>query len=370
MGAGGTGAFTFGGAGGMPAGGAGGSLDPDAACAGKDVAGERTPGNILFIVDRSGSMNCNPPPVQTSAACDTTPRPVDPTGPIKWNIVKDALKGAIASLPVTSSAGIVYFPNDNFCGVSAQPDVPVDYLNPTHVAALHASLDGVSPAGDTPIVGGTTLGYAYISGANLSGDKFVVLLTDGQETCAAGQVDYFRDTTVPQALSVGIRTFVIGAPGSENASGLLSQVAFNGGTPQAAGCDHSGSNSPSVTKCHYDMTQTGNNFAQQLNQALDAISSSTVSCEIELPPAPDGGKLDLTKVNVTLLPGTAGDGGTLPADLLTQDPTRKCSGGSDWEFSPDQTKIVLCPTKCATYKNNRNSSVKIELGCEPRIKIT
>ena len=183
-------------------GGAGGTLEPDAACTGAEVAGERTPGNILFIVDRSGSMNCNVPPTQTSAACDATPQPVDPRQPIKWNIVKDALKNAIASLPVTSSAGIVYFPNDNFCGVSAQPDVPVDYLNATHIAALGASLDGVKPAGDTPIVGGVTLGYAYLSQANLSGDKFVVLLTDGQETCAAGQVNAFRDSTVPQAFPI------------------------------------------------------------------------------------------------------------------------------------------------------------------------
>ena len=357
-----SGGFSFGGSGATGPGGTG-SLG-DAACTGADVAGERTPANILFIVDRSGSMNCNPPPIQASANCETTPRPTDPAQPIKWNIVKDALKTAIAGLPVTSSGGIVYFPNDNLCGVSAQPDVPVDYLNPTHVAALHASLDGVMPSGNTPIVGGVTLGYEYLRQAMLSGDKFVVLLTDGQETCAASQVNDFRDKTVPQAFSIGIRTFVIGAPGSENASGLLSQVAFNGGTPQAAGCDHSGMNSAPM-KCHFDMTASGNNFAQQLNQALDAISSSTVSCEIDIPPPPDGGKLDLSKVNVTLLPG-----GTSPPQPLAQDKTRKCSAGSDWEFNADQTKIVLCPNTCSTYKSNRNASVKIELGCEPRIKIT
>src|SRR5262245_31052761 len=46
----------------------------DAACAATTVAARRAPANILFIVDRSGSMNCNPPPTQTSAQCEQFPQ--------------------------------------------------------------------------------------------------------------------------------------------------------------------------------------------------------------------------------------------------------------------------------------------------------
>jgi hypothetical protein len=350
-------------AGGSSAGGSGG-LEPDGACTEAVVAGERTPGNILFVVDRSGSMNCNPPPLQDSTACETAPVPTDPGQPSKWDIVNQALKDAIASLPGATSAGIVYFPNDSNCGVSTQPNVPVGPLTAAQLSALHADLDGVAPAGNTPIVGGVTLGFNYLRSAALNGNKFVVLLTDGAETCAADQVMKFGTETVPSALSLGMRTFVIGAPGSESARAFLSAIAFSGGTAQSPTCDHSAA-SPTVGDCHFDMTTAGANFAQQLNQALDAIAGSTVSCEIDVPPPPDGGTLDLGKVNVTLDPGAD------PDQPLYQDNTLPCDGGADgWQYNQDKTKIILCGNACTNYKTIRDAAVKIELGCEVRIKIT
>src|SRR4051812_18188539 len=40
------------------------------ACAAAHETATRIPANILFVIDRSGSMNCNPPPLQTTAECE------------------------------------------------------------------------------------------------------------------------------------------------------------------------------------------------------------------------------------------------------------------------------------------------------------
>ena len=58
----------------------------------------------------------------------------------------------------------------------------------------------------------------------------MILLTDGSETCAPSVLAPLVDTDVPNARLFDIRTFVIGAPGSEQARRLLSRVAFEGGT--------------------------------------------------------------------------------------------------------------------------------------------
>jgi hypothetical protein len=63
-------------------------------------------------------------------------------------------------------------------------------------------------------------------GGPKTGNNFLVLLTDGAETCAPDQQEDFVNTTVITAAAVGIRTFVIGAPGSEGNRAFLSRVAF------------------------------------------------------------------------------------------------------------------------------------------------
>ena len=101
---------------------------------------------------------------------------------------------------------------------------------------------------------------------------------------------------MPNARLFNIRTFVIGAPGSEEARGLLSQMAFEGGTASSPDCDHSGDRADEGD-CHFDMTKT-QNFAADLAAALAAISRTKVlSCEYDVPTNPDGGGDDLPKVN-------------------------------------------------------------------------
>ncbi|MBX3262592.1 MAG: VWA domain-containing protein [Labilithrix sp.] len=339
----------------------GGGFDPDAACATSTVEAKRAPANILFIIDRSGSMNCNPPPTTDSATCEQFPVTADSTLPSKWSITRDALKSAIAAMPATNSVGLTYFNVDNDCGVQATPSVAVAQVDATQQTLLEASLDGVQPQGLTPIVGGVTLGYQYLHANTFTGKKFLVLITDGAETCAPEQQGDFVATTVTNAALVGIRTFVIGAPGSEGARAFLSQVAWNGQTAKSATCTHAAAPA-NVGDCHFDLTNASTNLAAQLNAALDQISREALGCEYDVP-SPSSGTLDYDLVNVIYDPSNG------PPRTLKQDTSKPCAGGADgWQYSSDRKKIFLCGAACTAVKSDPNGNVSIALGCATDVK--
>jgi hypothetical protein len=344
----------------------GDGFNPDAACASSTVSATLTPANILFVIDRSGSMNCNPPPKTTSAECEAKPKKADPTKPSKWEITRDALKSALTQLKTTNplpSIGIAYFNNDDLCGYPNQPDVDVKALAQAHADAISTSLDLVMPLGATPIVGATMRGYAYMwkNAASFTGNKFVVLLTDGGETCDPSNKPLLVSKAT-EAVSVGIRTFVLGGPGSEPHRAFLSQVAFNGGTASSATCDHSGAKAD-VGDCHMDMTAPGMDFAAELKKNLDAISGKVLSCEFDVPKPPDGGTVDTKKVNVVYTPGS-GTPQTLPYD-----DTHPCNDDSNtgWQYAANNTKIVLCGKACKAVKGDTKAKVSIALGCETTV---
>jgi hypothetical protein len=328
----------------------------EAPCAVGTAVANVKPANILFVIDRSGSMNCNAPPVQKSSACELNPTPVDPGQPTKWQIVADALKKAIANLSPTTSVGIAYFNTDDACGVAQQPAVPLALVDAAQIAAVGASIDGVKPKGATPIVGGLTLGYAHMyADVLLPGNDFIVLLTDGAETCAADQQDALVQKTVPDAFGVTMRTFVIGAPGSEPARAFLSQIAWAGGTAKDPQCTHDPAPA-SVGDCHFDMTDPTVDFATELAKTLDQISGQALACEIDVPEAV-GKEIDYDKVNVIFEPGA---GGTVK---ILQD-NKPCQGGANgWQYNADKTKIILCGPACATVQSDPKGKLVVELGC-------
>jgi hypothetical protein len=341
-------------------GGSGGTSGPpaDGGCAYASIETDLLPANILFVVDRSGSMNCNLPPLTSSTDCEANPVRATTGEQNKWEIVSAALKSSFGQLSVETSAGIAYFNNNDSCGVSSQPSVGVKLLDAAQVSALSASLDAVpAPKGGTPIIGATILAYKHLhEQAQVFGNKFVVLLTDGMESCDVDKLGVLA-TEIPKARSVNIRTFVIGAPGSEPARAMLSEMAWLGGTPKSAACTHGGS-VPDAGDCHFDMTTT-QDFGSDLAAALQAISGKALTCEFDVPEGRDGASVDFTRVNVRY---TRSDG-TL-VDIL-QDPSGDCeSGAQGWQYAQDNTKIVLCGDVCDEVKADTNAKVDIVLGCE------
>lgn len=334
--------------------------DAEMPCAVSTVGATLIPANILFIIDRSGSMSCNPPPLQSSTQCEASPKPKFPAQASKWKIVSEALKGAIAAMPVTTRVGITYFNNDDFCGVQQAPNVPLGLVSPAQIAAVNASIDGVVPKGATPIVGGLTLGYAHIyEDDKAPGNDFIVLLTDGAETCAPSLKDVTISDTVPNAASVNIRTFVIGAPGSEPARAFLSQIAWAGGTARDPACVHT-SMPDDVGDCHFDMTDPNLDFATALNDALTKISGSALTCVLDVPTSV-GKDVDYNQVNVTFTPGTGADV-TFLQDNAACDQT-----ANGWQYTDNKTKIELCGDACKQVKSDPNGKISIALGCKTQV---
>ncbi|HMI92461.1 MAG TPA: hypothetical protein VK509_13900, partial [Polyangiales bacterium] len=94
-------------------------------CATATMQSDLLPTNILFVIDRSGSMSCNPPPTTDSVACEMKPERANAGEPSKWEITSSTLAAAIDALPATAVVGISYFSNNDSCGVQSAPSVPL-----------------------------------------------------------------------------------------------------------------------------------------------------------------------------------------------------------------------------------------------------
>jgi hypothetical protein len=195
--------------------------------------------------------------------------------------------------------------------------------------------------------------FAQLQDGALPGNVFVVLLTDGFETCKVEELDKLLNQDVPNAYQLlNIRTFVIGAPGSEDARALLSQIAWAGGTASSAGCTHDASPG-NVGNCHFDMTES-EDFASDLAAALEQISGTVLTCELDVPTSETGQEVDLNQVNVDI-----NDVPYSPADCLG-DPN-----ANGWQYINDSTQILLCGDACDAAQQE-NATVSIVLGCPTR----
>lgn len=344
---------------------------PYATCASSETGAQLTPANLLFVLDRSGSMNCNPPngDVEMAERCKTDPVREDPSKPSKWEVTEQAFSAALEGLvgQENVSVAVSVFPKpyeegQSECTVRAAPDVAMKKLDAGQKQAIDGLLANVHPDGKTPIAGATILAYQYLSeqlrAEKLEGNTFVVLFTDGAETCDGSDVvDKFVSTDVPNSRLFGMRTFVIGAPGSEDARSLLSEIAFTGGTPADAECVHGGDDAW-VGNCHFDTTQT-TDFAADLRAALMSVTDDkALSCVFDVPEDEKGGTVDLDSLNVTFSPSGK------ETKKVRKDDSAACDGGANgWQYSSDHTRIVLCGAICDEVKADEGGEVRIVLGC-------
>ncbi len=339
-------------------------------CAAVAVEANEVPANILFVLDSSGSMNCIPPDGDAVEAnlCKTDPRRRG-DGPSKWQVTYESLTSALTPLSGRSNLNIAIssFPRlETRCDVAATPAITFDNLDEELLDEARSFLQGISPDGETPIAGATILGYASVArdlrNGIIRGNAYVVILTDGEETCKPEELQKLLEEDAPTARqSFGIRTFVIGAPGSEGARLFLSQLAHAGGTDAYPGCNHD--DDEQSPDCHFDMT-TSLDFEADLSHALDEITrTKALSCEFDVPRNTDGEGVDLSKVNVTFVEST--DAGLARKPIGRHEgPSGSCDDKEDgWTYSADRKHILVCGTDCETVKSAVDAQVQIVLGC-------
>jgi hypothetical protein len=310
------------------------------------------PAVLSLLVDTSGSMDQPAPGARAS----------------KWQVTRRAVLDAVGGMPRETALGVIFYPN-----VPAQNDPCFDAQTSVSIATLDGAGSGQrqaiqrafqrqAPEGGTPTHDAYRYAVADVTASPSVGSRFIVLITDGVPTYSLGCVGtgMLDDPVDPSpligeataAFAKGIRTFVIGSPGSEDARQSLSQMAEAGGTAPA-GCSHAGPN-----YCHFDMTRESD-LGAGLSDALAAISGVASSCQFEVPRAPLGAALDLGKVNVRF---TASGG---PPELILQSLDPACTDG--WQYTDAFDRIRLCPSTCERVQSGAGV-VSLEFGCTTQVR--
>lgn len=327
-------------------------FDSSQACVGQAAGTELAPAILELLVDTSLSMDQNAPGSNRS----------------KWVETRRVLLESIELMPPTTSMGVVFYPDvdagDDTC-FDGQADVSAELLgseSSPQREQIREAFRTESPRGSTPTHDAYRFALDELAAIDGIGQRFLVLITDGTPTYAlncegSGTPQDPADPTplIPEAASAlgrGMKTFVIGSPGSEDARRSLSQMAQAGGTG-SPGCSHDGE----PRYCHFDMTEEAD-FAQGLRDALASISGLALSCAYDIPAPPNGGILDRSKVNVLFTPLEGS------REVIGQSPGGTCSDG--WQYSSDQSQVLLCGPTCDRVKAS-NGQLALEFGCSTRV---
>jgi hypothetical protein len=315
----------------------GGTTDGQA-CNGVSLEAEAVPVDVFVIMDRSQSMALA----------------VEGSNTTRWQALHEAVKNFTESPRAAQiRAGIGFFSlsgsaddaRDCNPDAYARPTVaigPISEIGPELVAAMNE----VAPGGLTPTVPALrgAISYARAWAEDKPGRAtVVVLVTDGFPTQCDNEPDQ-----ISQAARAGyespehIRTFVIGV--GDVAKFNLDNYARSGGTKSAY------------------LTDAGN-VTTTFVDALNNITNRALACEYQLPPPPDGMKLDSAKVQVIYTP-SSGDAEEVPRISSLPGCASTPNGGWYYDDPDHPSKIAVCPCTCARLQAGR---VDVRLGCKPRL---
>ncbi len=336
-------------------------------CGGSTISASTRKVNLLLVVDASGSMDGIPVGYDQS----------------KWQTLSSALGTALARVKNTMSLGLELFPGTDVTGsaTSSQCDLPADSAIPVPVDVgsrslpkIVAALTANRPGGGTPTAAALQLALGYFvsgPGSKLDGDSYVLLATDGGPncnsalTCTAASCTFNLDGTCkpsgasnccdPKQTGVataptgclddvatkaaidalrgaGIKTFVLGIPGSEAYRAPLDMFAVAGGEESAI--------AP-----HKYFAVSANGGIGGLNTVLYSITKELITvCSLQLTSAPPDPQQLNVKVDGKVVAQSGADGWAL--DTQTDPPT-----------------IVLQGATCDAVQSKGAQSVAIIYGC-------
>lgn len=321
-------------------------------CTGTEQGTTPLPPILEFLIDYSGSMDQTPMGQMEK----------------KYVATAKALTAAFTDMADGTGTGLIFYPNTQggkggggatSC-INKSQAVPLAPLDATVRQALITQLANKRTSGNTPTHDAYLYAVDTVAASTLQGNKYVVLVTDGSPTfslgCVGDGMTSVDNAPLIQAVADantmrGVKTFVIGSPGSEMALGALSAMATQGGTAPP-GCSDTGPN-----YCHFDMT-TAPDLSAALNAAFKAITGSVITCNYTIPPPMSGKMIDPNLVNVNFTSSS----GTVTTIGKDPDPAgAACNHG--WQYAANNTQIILCPDTCDLVKQDPNAKVNVVLGC-------
>jgi hypothetical protein len=309
-----------------------------AACNGVSVEAEAVPVDIFVIMDRSQSMGI------AVAGSNKT----------RWQALHDAVQSFTESPGAAEiRAGIGFFSlsgagddaQDCDADAYAEPRVPIGSVSDVG-PDLVAAMNEVTPGGLTPTVPALKGAISYARSwaqENPGRATMVVLVTDGFPTqCDNAPYQISQTARTGYESPEHVRTFVIGV--GDVAKFNLDNYARSGGTKKAY------------------LTDAGDVTASFVD-ALNNITNRALACEYQLPPPPDGMKLDTAKVQVLYTP-SSGDPEEVPSISSLSACANNPNGGWYYDDLEHPSKITVCPCTCARLQAGR---IDVRLGCKPRL---
>lgn len=303
------------------------------------------PGNVLLVFDRSGSMG-------------------DPwENQQRWQVAGEAVNSALSPLASNLTLGAVFFPSpDPNAGMAPCVDptgiacifVPgltvggvgtcvvnqidaADQLQFAPAAMSLAAMTGSTPplfspvtAGGTPLLDGLRAADSAINAGSLTGVTSVVVITDGSPNCNWNAAA--ADQVVANWAAQGIRTYVIGLPGSGQADQVLNSLAATGGTGTFLN-----PNDPATLE------------AELRSIAQDTVRSGFDSCEIALNPATE--VPDKLRLIVTV-------------DGQDRDVPRQLGANAGWQVTPTGDMVTLEGDLCRDAMAGAYQELRFEFSCK------
>ena len=324
----------------------GGSTGDGGGCGYAEFPTERDPGMLLLVYDQSCSMvECPDGSTEGCAACPTSS---------KWELAQAGMQAVLQDLPDELRMGLILYPSGGGlgCNVASSPDVAPAPLSSTRQPILDA-LNITPDGGGTPTFAGLQLGYQTLAQLSDTGNKAVLLVTDGAWNCGGLEVsNMIFDAATLAYDNHGFKTFVVGI---QEPSALLSHLAHVGGTDRVVGCnpDYATLQNPLVptcesspdTCCNYTI---GQDVTTELVAALEAIASQLLdSCVFPVPKGTDPSQFDPSLVNVYV------DGELVYPD--DQQGWGYLEGGTDF--------IEIYGALCDELLAGTKDEVVIQLGC-------
>jgi len=163
----------------------------------------------LVLLDRSGSMT------ETVA------------GQTKWSIATSAVNSVVGTFAGQIDFGLMLFPRWPHVADCSSGKVNVG-VAPATTGAIAATLSGTYPTGNTPLALSLDEARLYLQQIKSTRPQYVVLITDGMETCQPTYVNTPQGAA-GKLMSDGVKTYVVGfGSGVDPAS--LAATAQAGGT--------------------------------------------------------------------------------------------------------------------------------------------